>query len=98
MLFANLALFIQIRKKNKLFGKRTYQFKKEQCNMVIVLLFFELSYGIRYVNDQFFSQQILEKRGLYAYFVSYQVIVALDGVSFLVLLLFHYRNFRPMLQ
>ena len=59
MLFANLALFIQIRKKNKLFGKRTYQFKKEQCNMVIVLLFFELSYGIRYVNDQFFSQQIL---------------------------------------
>ena len=71
MLFVNLALFVQIRKKNKLFGKRTYQFKKEQCTMVIILLFFELSYGIRYVNDQFFSQQRLEKRGQFAYFLSY---------------------------
>ena len=39
--------------------------------MVIILLFFELSYGIRYVNDQFFSQRLLKERGEYAYFLVY---------------------------
>ena len=39
--------------------------------MVIILMFFELSYGIRYVNDQFFQEMILEKRGEYAYFLLY---------------------------
>ena len=95
----NIALFIQIRIKNQK-SIQTYHFKKEQRTLAIILIFFELSYGIRcfwssYVNHR--TEKVLNSRNydaFYMIFMGSQLVYSLDGITFFVLLLFHYRNFR----
>ena len=49
MIFANIALILQTRAKAKFDQGQTYSFKKEFTNLMIILLFFGLSYLMRFI-------------------------------------------------
>ena len=57
MLFSNIALILQTRAKAKFDQGQTYSFKKEFTNLMSILLFFGLSYLMRFfVNIYFISK------------------------------------------
>ena len=54
MIIANIALTFQMRAKAKLDQGQTYSFKKEFTNLMIILLFFGLSYLMRFIVNIYF--------------------------------------------
>ena len=92
MLLVNVDLMLQIRKKERLLIKNSL--KSEKCLLMTILFCFELSYLFRftydfwapnlYGNDKFFQLLLLED-------LSY----VFEAVSFLALVIFHFKNFRP---
>ena len=66
--------------------------------MFTILFFFLLSYGIRFCWDSFLDNYIFYKpetdqKGFFWDDFAWQFVVIFDGISFLVLLLFHLKNF-----
>lgn len=57
MLFANIALILQTRAKAKFDQGQTYSFKKEFTNLMIILLFFGLSYLMRFIVNIYFRSK-----------------------------------------
>ena len=58
------------------------------------MIFFELSYLMRFLWDEIFNKMLMKDDStLYSYLMLAQTVLILDGVSFLVLLLFHRMNF-----
>ena len=58
------------------------------------MVFFELSYLMRFLWDEIFNKLLMKSYStLYSYLMLAQTVLILDGVSFLVLLLFHRMNF-----
>ena len=56
----------------------------------MILFFFELCYAVRFIFDKFdFWMEFYS----FGYLVVYDLVIMLDGLSFLALLTFHYRNF-----
>ena len=101
MLALNIDLFIQIRRKNRLYGSVTYQFKREKRTIIAILTFFLMSYGVRFLWDFKLDNFIVSATGTvpdltldYRDCMVFEFVIVLDGASFLVLLLFHLKNFR----
>ena len=90
---ANIALLVSIRAKNKIQNHLTYQFKKEQRTLLIILFFFEMSYGFRFFIDSLVLTGWTCQNS-FKVFLQYDIMCFCDGLSFLPLLLFHNKNFQ----
>ena len=79
----------------KQLGNRiTYEFKKERYTLAIILFFFELSYGLRFVWDVLiYSGSDNTSKG-FGYYLAFDMVGFVDSLSFTALLLFHRKNFR----
>ena len=60
---------------------------------MVVLVFFEFSYATRFIYDQFIEPIVV--KSLFWYVSSFDLVLFPEGLSFLALLYFHYRNYRP---
>ena len=60
---------------------------------MVVLVFFEVSYATRFLYDQFIEPIVADDD--FWYTISFDFVLFPDGFSFLALLYFHYRNFKP---
>ena len=93
MATVNIALMFQIRANLKLLGARnTYSFKREKYNLAIILFFFELSYGLRFIWDKFIEENFAYDS--FKYCISFDIICYVDALSLTALLLFHNKNFK----
>ena len=90
MLAANLALARVINKIEKQRRIPGASFQQEKRNLLIILLFFELSYAARFGFDTF---QDRFRHNTFVYLLVYDFVIQLDGLSFFALLLVHYKNF-----
>ena len=86
---SNILLMLEILKKQRLTGA---DFKKEQCTLVVILIFYELGYGIRFFLDEFVYYDLVGK--WFAYHMLGFAIAIFEGASLLVLLLYHNKNFK----
>ena len=91
----NIILAFQVRANLKLLGTRsTYSFSKEKYALVMILFFFELSYGLRFVWDVLiYSGSDNTSKG-FGYYLAFDMVGFVDSLSFTALLLFHRKNFR----
>ena len=95
MLAANTALMLQIRTMNrKKAGTGSYIFRKEKCTLAIILIFFGLSYLIRFVWDEFLNALLMELEWYFIVELGYDIVCFFDGLSLAALLLFHKSNFK----
>ena len=92
----NLFLMLQIKRFRKLSPSLVEDkaFKKEQKTLVIVLVIFEISYFTRFLAEELLFED-LTLNNLFMVLTIGCVAFIFDGVSFLVLLIVHYRNFKP---
>ncbi len=58
----------------------------------MILAFFEISYLIRFVWDDYLNENLYDGSNFY-YELSYDLVGYADGMSFVALLLFHRSNF-----
>ena len=96
MAAVNLALMLQIRamKKNRS-GSATYAFRKEKCTLVVILVFFGFSYLTRFVWDRYLNGKLFTPdKGMFIFWLTYDLVTYVDGLSFAALLLFHKSNFK----
>ena len=92
MLIVNIDLLWQIRKKEKSLIENSL--KREKCVLITVLFLFELSYLLRFIfNEQ--GTDLLEKKEYFKFLLWQDVSYTFEAVSFLALIVFHYKNFRP---
>ena len=64
---------------------------------MIILFFFELSFLFRFVFDSIIAPQITKNYENWSYFqteFTYDIVVFTEGLSFIFLLFFHFKNFR----
>ena len=95
MATANTALMLQIRAMNqKSSGTAPYFFRREKCTLAIILIFFGLSYLVRFVWDEFLHELLCSLESLFFNWLVYDLIGYIDGLSFAALLLFHKSNFK----
>ena len=95
---SNTALICQIRAKNKLIEEAglssSMHLKRELCVLSTVLVFFELSYGFRYIYDLYLLEYLVVNGHIFAAVVCTDLVFVFDGLSFFFLLFYHYKNFK----
>ena len=69
-------------------------FKKEQCTLATILVFFELGFLSRFVWDAILAELLFNEEKWFAICMVYDLIAYLEGLSFSALLLFHRNNFK----
>ena len=74
-------------------GSSTPAFRCQRAKLICTLIFFELSFLLRFMWDIVIVDLIYENSSLFAYFMIYDVIVLAEGLSFLALFVFHNKNF-----
>ena len=100
MASVNVLLVILIRVKERSLGgiRDQFTFKKEKCNLAIILFFFELSYLLRFIWDNFIEELLLPEdevdQSMFPYSLAYDSLVYVEGLAFMTLLLQHTCNFR----
>ena len=70
----------------------TAQFSNEKRNLMIIFVFFEISFFARFLYDEM-RAFIYEQTGLYTVFMVYNFTVLLGGFSFLSMFVIHLRSF-----
>ena len=96
MVTVNIVLIMILRKQNKILQEDF--FYKEQCVIATVLVFFGFSYLSRFFFLEFYLNYYFEdkeNKNMFAYWMTFDSVFLVDGVSFAALLIFHYKNFRP---
>ena len=94
MATANITLILHLRNMNRNnYGRATYSFKREQRTLAIILVFFGLSYLIRFIWDAYLEAKI-RSESIFEFEMVYDLVNFADGVSFAALLLFHNKNFK----
>ena len=58
---------------------------------MVILIFFELGYGIRFVVDKFYPG----KETGFASLIEQDIVAIFEGASLLALMLYHKKNFKP---
>ena len=58
---------------------------------MVILIFFELGYGIRFVVDKFYPG----KETGFASLIEQDIVAIFEGASLLALMLYHMKNFKP---
>ena len=91
---ANIALFFGIKAHNQLRGKPTYSFRREQCTLTLVLFFFEIGYAFRFVWDKYLEVILFEQYDFFTYYFVADLVAISEGISLLILMIFHRRNFK----
>jgi len=94
MLISNIDLLHQIAKKEKQYSLSS--FKREKKVLIVVLSIFEFSYLFRFVFDLVGPDIISNKTNYFEFFLLQDVTYVLEAGSFLALLTFHKRNFKPV--
>ena len=74
--------------------RNTYSFKRETYNLAIILFFFELDFGLRFVWDKFIYSAALDDKETFGFALGFQLVCLVDALSFSALLMFHYMNFK----
>ena len=72
----------------------TSRFAGEIKTLSWTLVFFEASYLLRFLWDEFGTQLFLNKDKIFMYYILYDVVISFDAFSYLALLIFHFLNFR----
>ena len=70
--------------------------KSEKKLLITVLLIFELSYLVRFVTD-INSSSMGEKKEFFQLLMLLNMAYLFEALSFMILLVLHFRNFRPQL-
>ena len=92
MLLVNIDLMLQIRKKERLLMKNSL--KKEKCLLVTILFLFELSYLLRFIYNSWGSN-LYDDEKFFQFLLLEDLTYVFEAVSFLALVIFHFKNFRP---
>ena len=58
---------------------------------MVILIFFELGYGIRFVVDKFHKKE----EDLFSSLIEQDIVAIFEGASLLALMLYHKKNFKP---
>ena len=94
MLTVNIDLLWQIRKQEKLDAQMlNNSMKREKRLLITVLALFEFSYFIRFLND-LMGPHMVEKGERFKQYLFMDLTYFFEGVSFISLLIFHYKNFN----
>ena len=94
MASVNIFLLVQINAKNRsqVGGSNNQeQFRREKSNLSVILIFFELSYLMRFIWDKFIADA--SDLSLFYYELGYDMMAYAGGLAFMALLLQHNRNF-----
>ena len=97
MASVNIFLLVQIRAKNQSqIGGSNHQeqFRREKFNLSVILIFFELSYLLRFVWDVFIAD--VYDSDVFYYELGYDTMAYAEGLAFMALLLQHNRNFKQI--
>ena len=92
MLYVNIDLMWQIRKNECYMVEKAM--KGEKMLLVTVLVFFELSYFVRFLTDITGAGMKADEQ-YFKFFMCIDFTYLFEALSFLALLIFHFRNFRP---
>ena len=68
-------------------------FRRENLALVIILFFFCLSYGIRFVFNVYLDDHWLDRGKWFAWYLTIDIISLGEGTSFMAVLLYHSKNF-----
>ena len=74
--------------------QETASFKKENWTLVIILFFFSISYGLRFVYDGFLIATWKERNAEFATNFLYAIMNSFEGITFMTVLLYHNKNFK----
>lgn len=85
----NAFLIVQIRAKTRTLQLENNIFDQEKRRLLLILFFFELSYFSRFIWDEWL---ITSKKRFLQFFVA-DLVMFLDGLSFLALLILHRKSF-----
>ena len=92
MLIVNIDLMLQIRKKERSLMKNSL--KREKCLLMTILFFFELSYLLRFIYNSWGSN-LYDENKFFRFLILEDLTYVFEAVSFLALVGFHFKNFRP---
>ena len=92
MLIVNIDLICQIRKNECYMVEKAM--KGEKILLVTVLVFFELSYFVRFLTDLTGADMKADEQ-YFKFFMCIDFTYLFEALSFLALLIFHSKNFRP---
>ena len=88
----NINLWVLLKAKSNTQARKIYKFDQETRTLVVIMIFFGLSYLFRFIWDK--SQTAFEDvSSSFGFFSMFDTIVLLDGLSFIALLAFHRQNF-----
>ena len=62
--------------------------------MGIILIFFEMSFFVRFLWDDYLEEKINNNGTIFTYLMVNEIVVVFEGLSFSTLLMFHFINFR----
>ena len=89
----NMMLLVEIKRQITLNRLDSREFTREKWTLLTILLFFELSYLMRFLEDKQWLG-VHHDENLFAFLFVVDLMYILDGISMLALLVFHFRNFK----